>query len=101
MSKRDFAIDLGTANTLVYQQGTGIVFDEPSLVALDPRTGAVQAVGREVAEMAADGPGAVVTGRPLHRGVITDFEMTVQMMRAILRRRGTGRFARPRSLVCV
>jgi rod shape-determining protein MreB len=101
MSKRDFAIDLGTANTLVYQQGTGIVFDEPSLVALDPRTGAVQAVGREVAEMAADGPGAVVTGRPLHRGVITDFEMTVQMMRAILRRLGTGRFARPRTLVCV
>ncbi|HEY1332422.1 MAG TPA: rod shape-determining protein [Actinomycetota bacterium] len=101
MSARDLAIDLGTANTLVFQPGRGIVFDEPSLVAVEIRTGDVLAVGRQAADLVASGAGNVTTVRPLRRGVITDFAVTERMIRMILHRIGVGRFPRPRALVCV
>jgi rod shape-determining protein MreB len=101
VTRRDIAIDLGTANTLVYQQGLGIVYDQPTVVALDSRSSQVVAVGREAWEIMGQGPGHVIAVRPLHRGAITDFELTRQMLRAILRAVGVSRFPRPRALVCV
>jgi rod shape-determining protein MreB and related proteins len=101
MSRRDLAIDLGTANTLVYQQGRGIVFNEPTVVAMNARNAEVLAVGREAWEMIGRTPANVVAARPIMRGAITDFELTQQMIRLILRRVGVGRFPKPRVLVCV
>jgi rod shape-determining protein MreB len=101
MSRRDLAIDLGTANTLVFQQGKGIVFDEPTLVAMNSRRGDVVAVGREAWDVAGSAPSEVVAVRPLQRGAITDFDLTQQMIRMVLRAAGMGRFPRPRVLVCV
>jgi rod shape-determining protein MreB len=101
MSKRDLAIDLGTANTLVYQQGRGIVFDEPTVVALNSRRGEVMAIGREAWRIAGETPSEVVAVRPLQRGAITDFDLTQQMIRMVLRAVGVVRFPKPRVLVCV
>jgi rod shape-determining protein MreB and related proteins len=100
LSKRDLAIDLGTANTLVYQAGQGIVFDEPTIAAVS-RTGQVLAVGHEARDLLARSPADAHPVRPLKRGAVTDFELTRQMIRLILRRLGVGRLGRPRALVCV
>jgi rod shape-determining protein MreB len=97
----DLAIDLGTANTLVYQHGAGIVFDEPSVVAMDGRSGEVLAIGEHAWEMIGRTPSRIVAVRPLRRGAITDYEVTSQMIRHILRRVGVTRFSRPRTLICV
>ena len=101
MSKRDLAIDLGTANTLVFQQGRGIVLQEPTVVAVETKNGEVRAVGRQAWELAARNPTTLAAVRPLQRGAITDFELTQSMIRIILRKVGAGRFPRPRVLVCV
>jgi rod shape-determining protein MreB len=101
MSVRDFAIDLGTANTLVYQHEKGIVFNEPTVVATNSRDGKVLAVGREAWEVAGRTPGNVTASRPLQRGAITDFEVTEQMMRLMFKAIGMPRFPKPRVLVCV
>ena len=97
----DLAIDLGTANTLVFQHGAGIVFDEPSVVAMDGRSGEVLAIGTHAGEMIGRTPSRIVAVRPLRRGAITDYEVTRQMIRHILRRVGVTRFSRPRTLICV
>jgi rod shape-determining protein MreB len=98
---RDLAIDLGTANTLVHRAGDGVVFDEPSVVAVNVVTGRVETVGDEAWQMVG-GPGTDVTAlRPLRQGVVTEFEITRRMLRAILRRVGVQRLSRPRVLVCV
>jgi rod shape-determining protein MreB len=101
MSKRDLAIDLGTANTLVYQRGRGVVFNEPTVVAVHNRTGHVVAVGRPAWDMIGRTPSEVVAVRPIMRGAITDFDITHQMIRLVLKAVGVGRFPRPRVLVCV
>jgi rod shape-determining protein MreB len=101
MSKHDLAIDLGTANTLVYRHGRGIVYDQPSVAAIDPRDGSVLAVGREAWDLAAKTPGTAVAVRPLPRGAITDFDLTQRMVRLIFRRIGIGRLSKPRVLACV
>src|SRR5947207_9992130 len=98
---RDLAIDLGTANTLVYRQGDGIVFNEPTVIALNARTGDVLALGDQAWEMIGRTPGNVVAMRPLRHGAITDFDITEHMIKLILRRVGVGRLTRPRVLVCV
>src|SRR2546421_12061230 len=98
---RDLAIDLGTANTLVYRQGDGIVFNEPTVIALNTRTGDVLALGDQAWEMIGRTPGNVVAMRPLRHGAITDFDITEHMIKLILRRVGVGRLTRPRVLVCV
>src|SRR6266508_3025709 len=75
---RDMAVDLGTANTLVYVRGRGIVLSEPSVVAIDQRTGEVHAVGVEAKRMLGRTPGTISAIRPLKDGVIADFEVTEQ-----------------------
>ncbi len=76
----DLAIDLGTANTLVYAKGKGIVVNEPSIVALNKTTGAVEAVGKEAKEMLGRTPGNIVAIRPMKDGVIADFKVTERML---------------------
>ena len=76
----DLAIDLGTANTLVYAKGKGIVVNEPSIVAMNKNTGEVEAVGKEAKEMLGRTPGNIVAIRPLKDGVIADFKVTEKML---------------------
>lgn len=78
---RDLGIDLGTANTLVYMRERGIVVNEPSVVAMNARTGKILAVGRAAKDMQGRTPGHIVTVRPLLKGVISDFEVTEKMLR--------------------
>ncbi|HVE95331.1 MAG TPA: rod shape-determining protein [Acidimicrobiales bacterium] len=98
---RDLAIDLGTANTLVYARGVGIVLNEPSVIALNSRTQEVLAMGREAWQMIGRTPGYIVAVRPLRQGAITDFDITQRMIRLLLQRAGVSRFNRPRVLICV
>lgn len=78
---RDLAIDLGTANTLVYVNGKGIVINEPSVVAVNERTGEILAVGREAKEMLGKNPSYISISRPLVKGIISDFEVTEKMLK--------------------
>ena len=98
---RDLAIDLGTANTLVWMKGKGIVLNEPSVIALNRQTGEVLATGREAWEMIGRTPGYIVAVRPLRGGAITDFEITERMIRLLLQRVGVSRFTRPKVVICV
>lgn len=98
----DIGIDLGTANTLVYVRGRGIVINEPSVVAVDTRTGKVVAIGGEAKEMIGREPPDLKAIRPLRDGVINDFEYTEEMIRYYIRRVLKNRFfVRPRVVVCV
>src|ERR687890_368428 len=97
---RDIAIDLGTANTLVYVRGQGIVVSEPSVVAIDSTTGDVQAVGAEAKRMIGRTPASISAIRPLRHGVIADFEVTEQMLRYFIRLVEQRRMARPRLVMC-
>src|ERR1700689_2623781 len=83
---RDMAVDLGTANTLVYVRGRGIVLSEPSVVAIDSRTGEVHAVGIEAKRMLGRTPGTIQAIRPLKDGVIADFEVTEETRRHFSRK---------------
>ncbi|MQB00029.1 MAG: MreB/Mrl family cell shape determining protein [Actinobacteria bacterium] len=98
---RDIAIDLGTANTLVYQKQRGILFSEPTVIALNKETGVVLAMGEEAWHMIGRTPGYIVAVRPLRAGAISDFEITEKLIRLILQKSGVTRFSRPRVLVCV
>jgi rod shape-determining protein MreB len=100
-SSRDIAIDLGTANTVVYTRDEGIVLLEPSVIAIDERTGEVQAVGAEAKRMIGRTPATIRATRPLRSGVITDFEVTEQMLRHFMRRALDTRFLRARVMLCV
>jgi rod shape-determining protein MreB and related proteins len=96
----DLAIDLGTANTVVYRRGDGVVVFEPSVVAIDERTRAVQAIGTEAKRMIGRTPATISAIRPLRHGVIADFDITEQMLRYFLRQGRNGRFS-PRVVICV
>ncbi|MDX6697291.1 MAG: rod shape-determining protein MreB [Solirubrobacteraceae bacterium] len=98
---RDIAIDLGTANTLVFVQGRGIVVSEPSVVAIDERTKEVHAVGDEAKRMIGRTPATISAQRPLRHGVITDYEITERMLRYFIGRVHGGRFSHPRVVMCV
>src|SRR5881409_2987420 len=98
---RDMAVDLGTANTLVYVRGRGIVLSEPSVVAIDSRTGEVHAVGIEAKRMLGRTPGTISAIRPLKDGVIADFDVTEQMLRHFIQKVHQNRWAHPRVVVCV
>src|SRR5204862_168423 len=98
---RDMAVDLGTANTLVYVRGRGIVLSEPSVVAIDQRSGEVHAVGVEAKRMLGRTPGTISAIRPLQDGVIADFDVTEQMLRHFIQKVHQHRFAHPRVIVCV
>ena len=97
---RDLAIDLGTANTLVYVRGEGILVSEPSVVAIDSRNGEVHAVGEEAQRMIGRTPASIAAVRPLRHGVIADFEVTEQMLRHFIGRVHRSRFAHPRLIMC-
>lgn len=101
MAGRDIALDLGTANTLVYKQGEGIVFNEPTVVAMNSTTGAVEAMGEEAWAMIGGRSGSVVAVRPLRHGVMTEFDITQAMIEVVLRRVGVSRFPKPRVLTCI
>ena len=96
----DMAIDLGTANTLVYVGGRGIVVSEPSVVASDLSTGEVHAVGSDAERMIGRTPGTISATRPLRHGVIADFEVTEEMLRYFIRKVIDRRTAHPRLIVC-
>src|SRR5271168_3547783 len=96
----DIAIDLGTANTVVYVGGRGIVASEPSVVATDTLTGEVHAVGAEAERMIGRTPATISATRPLRHGVIADFDVTEQMLRYFIRRVLDRRRAHPRLIVC-
>jgi rod shape-determining protein MreB and related proteins len=98
---RDMAVDLGTANTLVYVRGRGIVLSEPSVVAIDERSGEVHAVGVEAKRMLGRTPGTISAIRPLKDGVIADFDVTEQMLKHFIQKVHQHRFAHPRVVVCV
>ncbi len=99
---RDLAVDLGTANTLVYVRGRGIIVDEPSVVAVDQNTGAAIAVGDRAKEMLGRTPDDVTAIRPLQQGVIADFEAAEDMLRHFVSRAQPRRaLAKPRLVVCV
>jgi rod shape-determining protein MreB and related proteins len=95
------AVDLGTANTLVYVRGRGIVLLEPSVVAIDSNTGRVHAVGLEAKRMIGRTPATITAIRPLRHGVIADFDVTEQMLRYFIRKVNQSRFAHPRVVMCV
>ncbi len=99
---RDMAVDLGTANTLVYVRGRGIVLNEPSVVAVNTNTGGILAVGAEAKKMIGRTPGNIVAVRPLKDGVIADFEITERMLRYFILKVHRRRYlARPRMVICV
>lgn len=99
---KDIGIDLGTANTLVYVKGKGIVINEPSVVAINKKTGQVLAIGKEAKKMVGKTPGHIVATRPLVDGVVSDFEVTEQMLKYFIdkvHRDSFTLFPRPRVLV--
>ena len=102
MLSNDIGIDLGTANTLVYVRGRGIVIDEPSYVAVDTRTNKPEAFGAEAKEMLGREPPNIKAERPLRDGVIADFDLTEEMIRHFIRRVLKNPFLiRPRVVACV
>ena len=102
MFSKDIGIDLGTANTLVYMKGKGIVMREPSVVAVDVKRDMVLAVGHEAKEMIGRTPGSIVAIRPLKDGVIADFEITATMLKYFIRSVvRSGLFSKPRIIICI
>src|SRR4051794_29679682 len=96
------AVDLGTANTVVFLRGEGIVLFEPSVIAIDAETNDVLAVGDQAREMIGRTPASIRATRPLRHGVITDFEITEQMLRHFIQKAiGRRRLRRPRVVLCV
>jgi rod shape-determining protein MreB len=98
---RDLAIDIGSANTLVYRQGDGIVFDQPTVVAMHAGTGDVVAMGDEAWQLLGGDSGNVLAVRPLREGTMTEIDVTQRMLAVVLRRVGVTRFPKPRVVVCV
>jgi hypothetical protein len=98
----DLAIDLGTANTLVYARGKGIVVNEPSIVAINKNTGEVEAVGKEAKEMVGRTPGNIVAIRPMKDGVIADFKVTERMLNYFIQKaHGRKMLVHPRIIIGV
>ena len=103
----DVGIDLGTANTLVHVQGRGIVIDEPSVVAVERRTGRVQAFGTEAKRMLGRTPGEILAIRPMKDGVIADFDLVREMIKHFIDELHShsaiwrGLFGRPRVVIGV
>lgn len=99
---RDIGIDLGTANTLVHVKGKGIVVREPSVVAIDKKSGSILAVGDAAKNMIGRTPGNIIAIRPMKDGVIADFDITQSMLKYFIRRAmSKGVFSKPRVVICV
>ena len=98
---RDMAVDLGTANTLVYVRGRGIVLNEPSVVAINTNNKGILAVGTEAKRMIGRTPGNIVAIRPMKDGVIADFEITESMLRHFIQKVHHRKLIAPRVVVAV
>lgn len=99
---KDIGIDLGTANTLVFMKGKGIILREPSVVAVDTRKDEVLYVGQEAKEVIGRTPGSIVAMRPLKDGVIADFDITANMLQRFIKKVcGNSFFARPNIVICI
>lgn len=102
MFTKDIGIDLGTANTLVYMRGKGIIIREPSVVAVDVKYDRVRYVGQEAKEVIGRTPGSIKAVRPLKDGVIADFDITTSMLQEFIRKALKGRaFTRARVIICI
>ncbi len=98
----DLAIDLGTANTLVFARGRGIVVDEPSIVAINKLNNKVEAVGREAKEMLGRTPGNIVAIKPMKDGVIADFDVTEEMLKYFIKKaHNRNHLLSPRIVICI
>lgn len=99
---KDIGIDLGTANTIIYERGKGIILREPSVVAADEKKNEVIAVGEDAKRMVGRTPGTISAIRPLKEGVIADYKCTLQMLKRFIRKAvGKKMFAKPRLVICV
>lgn len=101
MGGRDMAVDLGTANTLIYVRGHGVVLNEPSVVAMSVRDGTVLAVGLDAKRMMGRTPAHIQAIRPLKDGVIADFDVCEKMLRYFIQKVHKSRFNKPRMIICV
>ena len=102
MFTKDIGIDLGTANTLVYMRGKGIIIREPSVVAVDVKYERVRYVGQEAKDVIGRTPGSIVAVRPLKDGVIADFDMTTSMLQEFISKAKKGRkFIKTRVIICI
>ena len=99
--ERDIAVDMGTSSTLVFEQGKGVVLREPTVVAVDKFTGKILKVGQDAQKMLGRTPANIVAIHPINAGVISDYEMTAQMLRELTDRLTSFSFFKPRMLVCV
>ena len=98
----EVGIDLGTANVLVYIKGKGIVLSEPSVVAINKDTDEILAVGEDARQMLGRTPANIVAIRPLRDGVVSDYDITERMLKYFIKKTcGSGRFFKPRIMVCV
>ena len=99
---KDIGIDLGTANTLIFSKGKGIIMREPSVVAVDVRSDTVKFVGQEAKDVIGRTPGSIVAVRPLKDGVIADFDITASMLQLFIKKAmGKTWFVRPRVVICI
>ncbi|MEG1773375.1 MAG: rod shape-determining protein [Oscillospiraceae bacterium] len=99
---KDIGIDLGTANTLIFMKGKGIIMREPSVVAVDTRSDTVRYVGQEAKDVIGRTPGSIVAMRPLKDGVIADFDITASMLQIFIRKVcGHSVFSRPNIIICI
>ncbi len=99
---KDIGIDLGTANTLIYMKGKGVIMREPSIVAVDTKNDTVKFVGQEAKEVVGKTPGSIQIVRPLKDGVIADFDVTASMLRIFIKKAcGPSLFIKPRVVICI
>ena len=99
---KDIGIDLGTANTLIYMKGKGVIMREPSVVAVDVRNDTVRYVGKEAKEVIGRTPGSIVAVRPLKDGVIANFDITASMLQIFIKKAVNNTwFSRPRIIICI
>ena len=98
---KNIGIDLGTANTIVYAEGKGIVLREPSVVAKNTKTGEIVSVGSEARDMIGRTPESIVAIRPMKDGVIADYDTTVAMMKYYIEKACGRRAGKPYVMVCV
>lgn len=102
MFTKDIGIDLGTANTLVYMRGKGIILREPSVVAVNTRTEKARYVGKDAKQVIGRTPGSIVAVRPLKEGVIADFDLTITMLQEFIHKALKGTvFTRARVIICI
>ncbi|MBQ8824484.1 MAG: rod shape-determining protein [Ruminococcus sp.] len=102
MFKKDIGIDLGTANTLVYLCGKGIIIREPTVVAVNKHTDSAKYVGKEAKEVIGRAPGSIVAVRPMKNGVIADFEITTVLLQEFIRKALRGKmFTKARIIICI